>query len=197
MLLKQESLRNYFHDFLLSSLSKQNIQAQDHTVSYLTNLLTTFSRTERFIDCGHGRATHKALALYYSDALNSPSSHERDIALRRMGDIALFICGLFSGNLSKKAVDVDYYVAMGGTAYGCLSESNSLSSSSTSSLDVFYELSSKFVDFVDVLSDLNKNQSDKNLLRTYELWIRTQSKKAKKILIENNILPIEQNTSIQ
>ena len=197
MLLKQESLRNYFHEFLLKSLSKQNIHAQDDTVSYLTNLLTTFSRTESFVDCGYGRATHKALALYYSDALNSPTSHERNIALRRMGDIALFICGLFSGNLCKKAIDVDYYVAMGGTAYGCLSESNSLPSETSSSFDVFYELSNKFVDFVDVLSDLNTNQSDRNLLRIYEVWLRTQSRKAKKVLIENNILPIEQKISLQ
>ena len=197
MLVKQESLRNYFHDFLQKSLHKQNIEAQDHTVSYITNLLISFTSTENFIDQGQGRAAHKPLALYYSDAMNSHSNHERVIALRRLGDIALFICGLFSESLNNKAIDVDYYVSMGGSAYGYLSESNLTASNSSCYNDVFNELSRKFVDFADILSDLNESQSNKNLLRTYEVWIRTQSKKARNILIENNILPIEQNFILQ
>ena len=197
MLVKQESLRNYFHSFLLKSLHKQNIQAQDDTISYLTNLLVTFSRSETFIDQDQGRAAHKPLALYYSDAVNSKSNHERDIALQRLGDIALFICGLFSRSLNKKAVSVDYYVAMGGTAYGYLSESYGTHLYATSNKNVFTELSNKFVDFADILSDLNKNQSDENLLHVYDVWLRTQSKKAKRILIDNHILPIDQPISLQ
>ena len=199
MLIKQESLRHYFHDFLKGSLYKQNVEAEDHTVTYLTNLLISFSRTDTFIDPNQGRASHKALALYYSDAINSPTSRERDVILRRLGDIALFICGLYSDSLSKKAIDVDYYVSMGGSAYSYLSESNNISCNSPSHKNIFNELSSKFVDFVDVISDLNENQkqSNKNLLRTYEVWLRTQSKRAKKILIENGIQPITSNISIQ
>ena len=197
MLIKQGSLRNYFHDFLQCSLRKQNIQAQDDTVSYLTNLLITFSRTECFIDSNQGRAAHQPLAIYYSKAIHSPTSHERNLALRRLGDIALFVCGLFSESLQKKSVDVDYYAAMGGTAYSYLSESCHSPTSSTPKENVFSELSCKFIDFVDVLSDLNEGQANKNLLRTYELWLRTHSKKAKNILIENNILPTEQNLHLQ
>ena len=197
MLVKQESLRNYFHCFLLKGLYKQNIHAQDDTISYLTNLLVTFSRSETFIDQNQGRATHKPLAFYYSEAINSKSIYERDIAMRRLGDIALFICGLFSKSLSKKAVNIDYYVAMGGTAYSYLSEKNHDHIQTKNNKNVFYELSNKFVDFVDILSDLNKNQSDKNLLHVYETWLRTHSKKAKRILIENQILPIEHSINLQ
>lgn len=199
MLVKQESLQNYFHEFLKNSLCKQNIQAQDHTISYLTNLLVSFSRTESFIDPDQGRASHKPLALYYSDAINSPTSYKRDIALRRLGDIALFICGVFSNSLDRKAVDVDYYVAMGGSAYGYLSESNNSSRNTLPHKNIFNELSNHFVDFADVLSDLNENQkqSNKNLLRTYEIWLRTQSKRAKAILIDNGIHPLTQPPSVQ
>jgi len=197
MLVKQESLHHYFHEFLMSSMEKQNIQCQDITVSYLSNLLTSFSNTENFIDNKPGRAPHKPLASYYSDAVNSPTTRERDFALQRLGDIALFISGFFSDSLNKKAVDIDYYVAMGGSAYANLSKSTSNSRKSLTHRDVFDELSNKFIDFVDVLAGLKQEQSSKNLLRTYEIWMRTQSKRAKRILIENGINPSAHSLSTQ
>ncbi len=198
MLVKQESLQNYFHDYLHSSLRKHNVQATDYTIIYLANLLNNFSRSENFVDVCEGRSPHKPLALHYSDALNSDTKHERDLALRRLGDITLFICGIFADSLNTKAVDVDYYVAMGGSAYSHLSESNTINIYDSSLNEVFYELANKFVDFADVLSDINENQNqlNKNLLRTYEIWLRTGSKRAHKILIESGVQPIGHTTSM-
>lgn len=199
MLVKQESLQNYFHDCLHSALHKHKVQADEHTIIYLANLLISFTRSENFFDRIEGRSPHRSLALYYSDAVNSDTSYERDIALRRLGDVALFICGLFSDSLSRKVVDVDYYVAMGGSAYGHLSESKNAFSNDSTLNEVFYELSNKFVDFMDVLSGLNENQSqsNKNLLRTYEIWLRTGSKRAKNILIEHGVHPTTHATSMR
>ncbi len=193
MLVKQESLQYYFHSCLNSSLRKHNVNAKDYTVIYLTNLLINFTRSENFISTNEGRSPYKPLALHYSDALNSPSDHERNIALRRLGDIALFICGLFSNSLKSKVVDVDYYAAMGGTAYSHLSESQNINNSDLIFNEVFYELSRKFIDFADVLSEINENQEkpSNNLLRTYELWLKTGSQKAKKLLIASGIQPID------
>ncbi len=198
MLVKQESLQNYFHDCLYNSLHKHNVQATDYTVIYLTNLLINFTRSENFIDANEGRSPLKPLALHYSDAFNSTTDHERNIALRRLGDIALFVCGLFSDSLNSKAVDVDYYAAMGGTAYSHLSESQNMNESGPVFKEVFYELSNKFIDFADVLSELNESQgqSNKNLLRTYEIWIKTDSKKARKQLLDSGIQPITPTTSL-
>ncbi len=198
MLVKQESLHNYFHHSLQNSLRKHNILTTDFTVIYLANLLINFSRSENFIETVEGRSPYKPLAQHYSEALNSDSDQQRDLALRRLGDIALFICGLFSDSLKTKAVDVDYYVAMGGSAYSYLSESRNITANDSSLNEVFFELSNKFIDFVDVLSELNENQShtNKNLLRTYEIWLRTGSKKARKLLIESGIQPVKNCTSI-
>jgi len=199
MLVKQESLQYYFHESLHSSLRKHNVQATDHTVIYLANLLINFTRSENFFDATEGRSPYKPLALHYSDALNSNTDHERNAALRRLGDIALFICGLFSDSLNTKAVDVDYYAAMGGTAYNHLCESQNAIHSCSVFKEVFYELSSKFIDFADVLSDLNENQGqrNKNLLKIYEFWLKTGSKKAQKLLLDSGIQPIGSTTSLR
>ncbi len=122
MLVKQKSLKPYFHNYLHSALHKHCVHAENHTINYLTNLLDSFSRSDKFFDYDEGRSPHKPLAQYYSDAINSCSKYEQNCALRRLGDLSLFIVGLFSDSLSSKAVDVDYYVAMGGSAYGHLSD---------------------------------------------------------------------------
>ena len=193
MLVKQESLQHYFHNCLSNSLRKHNMNANDYTIIYLTNLLINFTRSENFISTDEGRSPHKPLALHYSDALNSSTDHERNTALRHLGDIALFICGLFSNSLKSKVVDVDYYAAMGGTAYSYLSENHNINSSDLVFNEIFYELSRKFIDFADVLSEINENQekSNNDLLRTYELWLKTGSQKAKNLLIASGIQPIE------
>ncbi len=199
MLVQQESLANYFHKCLHDSLSKHNVQASDHTIVYLENLLHSYARSENFCDKTEGKSPHRALAHYYSDAVNSRNSYQRDLVLRRLGDVALFICGLFSDSLNKKIIDVDYYIAMGGTAYNCLSQSNSIHRTNCTLNEVFAELSKKFVDFMDVLSDLNNNHSEtnKNILRTYEVWLKTGSKYAKSILVENGIQPYANSASIK
>ena len=198
MLVKQESLQNYFHDSLSNSLHKHNVQATDYTVVYLANLLINFTRSDNFIDTNEGRSPYKPLALHYSEALNSTTDHQRNIALRRLGDIALFVCGLFSDSLATKAVDVDYYAAMGGNAYCHLSVSQNKNHSDSVFKHVFHELSMKFMDFADVLSELNESQeqSNKNLLRTYEIWIKTGSKKARNLLLNSGIQPITPTTTL-
>lgn len=198
MLVKHESLKNYFHNSLHTALHKHHVHAEDHTINYLTNLLDSFSRSEKFLDHVEGRSTHRPLAMYYSDAINSCSRYEKNNTLRRLGDISLFIVGLFSDSLNRKAVDVDYYVAMGGAAYGHLSTENASNSDNSCLSSLFNELSSKFVDFADVISDVSESQSrsNKNILRAYEVWLRTQSKRAKNILIDHGIEPIMQPSSL-
>ena len=199
MLVKQESLKDYFHNCLHCALHKHRVYAEDHTISYLTNLLDTFSRSDNFLDHVEGRSTHRPLAMYYSEAVNSSSKFEKTYALRRLGDLSLFIVGLFSDSLCSKTVDVDYYVAMGGSAYGHLSENNHQLGNDSYMSNIFYELSNKFVDFADVLSEVNEKQniSNKNILRTYEVWLRTQSKRARNILVEHGIQPIMHVSSMK
>ena len=37
---------------------------------------------------------------------------------RRIGDVSLYVGGFFQQSLSRKVVDVDYYIEVGGRAYG-------------------------------------------------------------------------------
>jgi hypothetical protein len=174
-------IRAYFRDAIHDALGRQSLSAQDETVIYLSNLLTGFLRAERLYDRTPEGVMIRPLAHLYGEAVNAPSAEERDRALRRLGDVSLFIAGLFADSLSRSLVDVDYYIAMGGNAYGHLADSTRTSRALRALKDVFSELAAQFAAFVDVLAEVGENANlrrSADVLRLYEIWLATGSPRA-------------------
>ena len=85
--------------------------------------------------------------------LAQASRQERVRLLRAMGDNALFVSGFFASSLGRTLVDLGYYRAMGGQAYARLSrEERGLGYAQ----GVFEELSGRFTEFADVLSEVSE-----------------------------------------
>jgi hypothetical protein len=190
--IQQQNLRHFFQESVSQALKHQNLRAQEYTIVYLVNLLTCFSRSENLfeIEPSSGGLALKPLAGFYKDAINAGSQFERDLALQRLGDIALFIAGIFSHSLQNKAVDIDYYVNMGGHAYSSLADIKQRRLSGGALGDIFSELADKFVSFVDVLGEVGEGMqtpSDARLLRLYEVWLRTGSKRAQDQLLKQGL----------
>jgi hypothetical protein len=193
-LITQASLREYFHNELHEAMNRQKIRAESETLSYLTNLLTMYARSDELFEQTDYGVDIKPLAVIYSDALNESSVQLRTRLLQRLGDTALFIAGVFADSLNRKLVDVDYYVAMGGTAYAQVSDFMRAYRSVKSLATLFDELREKFVDFVDVLNEVSERShlaSDKDVLRLYEIWVRTGSKRSAAQLRKLGIEPVQ------
>lgn len=191
-LITETSLQEYFQSSVSDALDKQNVKARDDTIHYVVNLLTSFSRAERLFDRTPDGVMIRPLALLYAEAAEGKTMQERHRALRRLGDVALFISGVFSQSLNRRVVDIDYYVSMGGSAYGYLSDTMRTSGRGRAMSDIFHELASKFVAFVDVLGEVSEGSNaskDTDLLRQYELWLRTGSARAAKRLRAAGIQP--------
>jgi hypothetical protein len=94
--------------------------------------------------------------------------------------------------ISRKLVDVDYYIGMGGAAYDTLSTSVRGTLRGRVFADVYAELAEKFREFVDVLADVRdaaKSIDDHDVLRLYEVWLKTRSARAARLLRECGIEP--------
>ncbi|HEY3488118.1 MAG TPA: hypothetical protein VGL10_08630 [Gammaproteobacteria bacterium] len=186
----QKDLRYFFQDSVSRALQNQRLQAQEYTIVYLVNLLIGFSRSENLFEPTPDGLKLRPLAGFYSDAVNASSDYERGIALQRMGDIALFIAGMFSQSLRNKPVDIDYYVNMGGRAYGFLADIKQRKLNGTALGEIFSELSAKFIGFVDVVGEVGEGlqqTSDRDLLRLHEIWLRTGSKRAENQLLQHGL----------
>jgi hypothetical protein len=181
---QRESAVEYFKELVDRALTHQGLAAQELTSFYVVQLLASFLQTPDNYDEG-------PLSLRLMRALESGGMRQR-ASLKQIGDLSLFIAGFFSESLNRKLVDVDYYASIGGRAYHALSRVETETFS-----PVFAELGSKFVDFVDVLSEVSERTScatNVDLLRLYEKWVKTGSRRSGQLLVERGVVP---NASIK
>lgn len=154
------NLESYFHDAIRDISNEKNVDIQDHTLWYLTNLLTRYSRSDRFFDYRPESGTLTPLAEYYKQALEAESDHERRLHLQRLGDVAIFVSGLFAPALDKRIVGLSYYISMGETAYGCLADGGGSTARDKALCEIFDDLSSRFSGFVAILSEVSGVAAD-------------------------------------
>lgn len=181
------ALREFFHDSVRQALATHAIRVDDHTEHYVVNVLTMFSRTEDLHAQGE---TARPLALMLADAHSAQTPQERDRLLRQLGDVSLFTAGFFAGSFARKLVDVDYNIAMGASAYGTLAAN---ARPATVLAGVFSELAQNFQRMVDVLNEIAEQahpHSGADVLRQYEIYAKTGSPRALKILRGLGITPI-------
>jgi len=176
---RRESASEYFKELVEGALAHQRIAAGELTSFYVVNLLTGFLQQPAEDD-------QTPLAFRLAEALDAAGMRQRT-SLKQIGDFSLFVSGFFADSLSRKLVDVDYYVSIGGTAYTALSryETDAFS-------PVFAELAENFVRFVDVLSEVSERASlgsNADLLRLYERWLKTGSRRSGQLLAERGVVP--------
>jgi len=187
------NLREFFHDSVQTALRKQQVAVDDHTEHYVVNVLTMFARSEELYEHTPEGTRLKPLAHMLAAAAEAPTPQLREQALRRLGDVSLFIAGFFAQSFARKLVDIDYHIAMGGCAYGTLAESMRSSMRGQAFAAVFLELAQKFQRLVDVLNDvaeMSYEHSDKDILRQYEIWLKTGSPRAFNILRRLGVEPV-------
>jgi len=182
---RRESAVEYFKELVDGALARQGLAAQELTSFYVVQLLAGFA--ERPVS-----DVTAPLAFRLAQALDASGMRQR-ASLKQVGDLALFISGFFSDSLNRKLVDVDYYVSIGGRAYNVLShvESDTFS-------PVFAELGEKFVGFVDVLTEVSERtscSSNSDLLRLYEKWLKTGSRRSGQLLVERGVVPTPPTTT--
>jgi hypothetical protein len=180
-IVRRETPIEYFREMVEAAIQRQHLDAREGTSFYLVNLLA------RFIQSDAAGDESDALGVRFVKALGAAGRWQRE-ELRRVGDQSLFISGFFADSLTRRFVDVDYYIHLGEHAYGSLARQNDPALG-----EVFDELAEKFTAFVDVLGDVSDRAgmaSNADLLRLYERWLRSGSRRSGELLAERGIVPV-------
>jgi hypothetical protein len=179
-LFRSESPTEFFRELVESAMQNQRVSAHELTSFYVVNLLAGFV---------HGDSQQggdQPLGARFVRALQTAGMAQRD-GLRSVGDQSLFITGFFADSLNRRLVDVDYYIHLGELAYRSLARHGDRTFG-----DVFDELSDKFTTFVDVLGEVSERTSiasNADVLRLYEKWVRTGSRRSGDLLAARGIVP--------
>ena len=175
-----ESPRQFFADQIDTAVKRVRFEPHPLSRQYLTDLLERYMFSHNLLDKG------ETLAELYLRAQNSAPPVRADL-LKRLGDSSLYISGFFGDSLNRKLVDIDYYVDMGGVAYGALAHS-----AADGHLGLVYgEFSRRFVGFVDVLTFISQEalvQTNGDLLKLYDRYLATGSRLAEGQLAEKGLL---------
>ncbi len=155
------SVDGFFHEVVTDALEATQLEASTETEYYLVSLLGDFA---------HARISDEPLVMKLAGAQDA-SPGDRVKQLKEVGDTSLYVSGFFTESLGRKLVDTDYYIGLGSRAYAELS--SRLGGSLT---DVYRELSEKFPDFVEVLTEVRRRCDfiGADVVRLYEEWLRTR-----------------------
>src|SRR3954464_8674128 len=140
-----ESLETFFRSEVDQALRAEGLPAGGPTQPYLVNLLAAYAAQP---------IEGRPLGLQLLHAQQA-SPRERRTRLREIGDTSLFLSGFWGDSLGGKLVDVDYYIDLGGTAYGELARDGDRvpepRREPQATSEVFAELATHFSRFVGVL----------------------------------------------
>ena len=192
--LRVRNLQDYFRTSIDDVVERQQVDIDPHAAHYVVNMLTLFSRSDELYQDEGDYYGLRPLALMLADAADAKSPEHRNQLLQRIGDVALFVAGFFADSLARRAVDIDYYINMGGNAYGSLSEEVRGTFRGNAIAHVYHELAIKFQSLVDVLNEVADGPdggAGSDLIRTFEVWRRTGSRRAERLLREQGVVPLQ------
>jgi hypothetical protein len=170
----------FFKDSIESTVEKRGLQTGPPTINYVAGLLAKFVRAERLFERTAGGVQTPVLAFIYGQAMEARSTDERCACMQRLGDVSLFLSGVFADSFNRKLVDVDYYMSMGEGAYAWLSDTPSTRSAPGEDRAVYAELAENFVHIADVVNEIFERSSggySSDVLRLYERWLHTGSER--------------------
>lgn len=188
---QSKNLKEFFYKKVRGALELQKMSISQEAEFYVVNVLEHFSKSENLFHINdQGKLECRPLALKLYDATFSAHHGERFAHLKSLGDTALYHAGVFYDGLYNQIVDVNYYIQMGGTAYRSLANISTPLGKTLS--EMFHELSERFHNLVEVLyicCEQEIAQTNHDLLKMLDRYLKTGSIKAKQILEEKGILP--------
>jgi hypothetical protein len=189
------SLREFFRDAFHSASEHQRLDIDEQAEQYVVNLLTMFSRADALYERTPEGLRIRPLAHMLAEALEAPTPLARQRSLQRLGDVSLFVAGFFARSFARKMIDIDYHIAMGGNAYSSLADTMPRSLSGRSIAAIYTQLAHKFQRLVDALNEvaeMSYQHTDADILRLYEIWMKTGSPRAHGLLNKLGVQPVKQ-----
>lgn len=185
------SPEEHFTELVKEACQHRQVKTPPDVEVYLVKLLNHYLQTRNLHQPKTEDLTEKqpdTFAEMYLQAMNTEGIKRNEL-MRIVADKSLYLTGFFADSFHRKIVDIDYYVEIGSAAYSNLSHWTRQDSMS----ELFETFSKRFTEFVEVLNYISEKsivQSDENVLRLYDRYLRTGSDLAREKLNQMGVVTI-------
>lgn len=181
----------HFSEAVKEACESRHVKTQPIIEIYLVQLLRFYLDSKNLHPNWADESQEKPLQTFaemYLTAINAESPKNKEM-MRSVADRALYLTGFFGDSFQRKIVDLDYYVDIGSAAYSNLH----VWTREEPLTDVYKTFSKRFSEFVDVLNYISEKsliQSDTNVLRLYDRYLKTGSELAREKLNELGVVTV-------
>jgi len=167
----ETSLSSYFCNRLNRYAQRFRPPPHEDTCWYLGSLLERFGRSEQLFTYQDEHLMIRPLALLYSDAVQASNARERCLMLQQLGDMALFLGALFPERFTRRGLQQDYFIGMGGSAYDYLADN------ARSNRHIFAELAQTFSRMLEMVANAcshTQRMTTEGVLALYQGWLTSR-----------------------
>lgn len=176
------SCKDYFAEVIDEGIEKTKFCPSQMARLYLLEILEQFLSSENLFEKKTDKESGSTgtLAEMLLIATNEKQNVKINL-LKKLGDTSLYMSGFLGDSLNYKLVDIDYYADIGCVAYQRLSKTINDSSFQ----ELYMEFATEFINFMDLLTFFSHKaniQTNTDLLRLYDRYIKTGSRIAEEFL---------------
>lgn len=185
------TVEEHFKEVVQEAVNQKKVSTHPQVESYLVYLLKHYVDSRNFHAPLKDDGVEKppdTFAEMYLQAINAETPKNKEL-MRIVGERSLYLTGFFSDSLQKKIVDVDYYLDIGSAAYLNLS----YWTKEDTMAFVYQTISKQFLELVSIFNYISEKsliQSDQNILRVYDRYLRTGSELAREKLNELGVVTL-------
>lgn len=170
---------DYFQELITQATQDTQKNSRKESIQYLASLLNGFlkARTEA-LNLLTVDNLPPSLALIKAGDMAADNQFR---LYKKIGDVSLFVSGLFFNALARSILDLDYYKNIGEQGYHLAHTV----SAQQAIKETFLDLSLNFLSYIEILNHVSVAaglSNNKNLLYIYDQWLKTQSEFFEKIL---------------
>lgn len=184
------NVKELFFDLVNEFEKKLKISLSEYSKLYLMKMLEQLAEGNDYFNTAV--MEDKSLAEILMEAVHK-NIFERIRNLKALGDLCLLFGGLYPEFMTKKLVDIDYFINIGKNSYNLISDTYKNYTSKYELYMLYNKLAEEYLKLINILTEISDelNFLDRdNLYKSFKRWEKTGIKKYSEMLKCNNIIPI-------
>ena len=181
----------FFVDEIEAAQEKLKLELSPHSKLYLIHLLKHLSDSRDFF---YSEVVQdKPLGVVLMEALHK-NIFERTRDLKAVGDLSLIFSGLYPDFLTRRMVDIDYFIEIGRRSYRLLSDTYGPYRTKQELYRLYSRLVAEFLSLIEILTEISGElnfMDDADITKALSRWRLTRVRRYHEILERHKVVVLE------